>query len=187
LFSLNLGSNGKLLDFDIVGEDKLAVMFEASICIYSLINGSNLMSKQQYNLRRLLYVENIYVIVYFTDNFTFNAYGRGKHKLIVIHLNDLKCGEMNIDDRVTSCAYLENGTLILGGEKPSALKADRWPFERITHDKFIKDQAELYDFEKQIEAFNAAALESKISESNVLEEVEIVRHSENDGVRYSNL
>jgi hypothetical protein len=38
---------------------------------------------------------------------------------------------MNIGIRVTCSAYLENGTLIMGGESISKWMTDRWPFEEI--------------------------------------------------------
>jgi WD40 repeat protein len=121
-------------DFAQVSENKLAVMFRKKFCIYSMADGSLLMSKEKYNFHSLHCVENRYALVYFSVG----VYEKKEHKLLVVDLNDLSTKEMKIDGKVLTSAYLEDGLLVLGGQSISIWNTNRWPFELIKSKRTIQ-------------------------------------------------
>jgi hypothetical protein len=128
-----------------VADNKLAVMSQNDVCIYSLFDGSRLLSiKDMKELtkqrpRKLFYSENKYVFVYMS------LPSEREHSLLVINLNSLEhnCHKMSVEREIKSLVYLENGTLILGGIASSTWIADSWPFTRISNEKAFKHSAHL--------------------------------------------
>jgi hypothetical protein len=159
MLTINVGCS-RVVDIIQVAVDKLAVIFKDKICIYSLVDGSLLLSAYRDDLTYLCYIENKFLIAAFKvevyvkrllelnlqyepwfdyDHMNIEI----KHKLLRIDLNDFKCAEMNIEEEVTSCVYLKNGTAIFkGSELSTTWMVDRWPFERISNEKAFNEPAE---------------------------------------------
>jgi hypothetical protein len=50
---------------------------------------------------------------------------------------------MKMEGKVTSCVYLENGALILGGDKPSTWMVDCWPFRKIACENCFNEPCDI--------------------------------------------
>jgi hypothetical protein len=197
---MQFSGNECIIEYDQVAEDKLAVMFSESVCIYSLVDGSLLFSKDVANATKLICCDNKFVFVYSK----FGNYREEEHKLLVINLsNGMQCDELSVDDFVLSVAYLENGTLIVGGYEPSTWKADCWPFERIEGRRAFRDEANVFlalpgqcfastlsetvniwDYDKKF--LNEFKTRWKVSALNVIRDDVILIHDDTGEVLISN-
>ena len=122
-------------------------MFRKRVSIYDITNGSELMSEELSNsddqhiiLRKLYYIENRCVLVYYTATNRKSPYDK-KHKLLKIDLKDFTSQIMTIDKDfllIFSIAYLEVGFLILSHKIMTKWRTDCWPFEKMESEVTFK-------------------------------------------------
>lgn len=106
-----------------VSNDQIAVLFDKSITIHNISDGTNQNFIFQTIVERMLFIK---------DKFVFLNKKELNHKLFVVCLEDKKYRDYEIEEPVTKCAILNDDILLLAGESITFWDARVWPFVKIS-------------------------------------------------------